>query len=234
MPIFFDPLYILFALPAIILALYAQLRVRSTYSRYLEAPNSRGVSGLEGARVLLDSAGLWNVSIEGTPGELTDHYDPRAGTLRLSRDVAHGRSVAALGIVAHEVGHAQQHARGYLPLRVRTGLVPVVNLGTSLGYVFFLLGILFRPLSELVWVGILLFSSGVVFMLVTLPVEWNASRRALGMLHSSGLVATKEELAGARKVLSAAGLTYIAALAQALSTLLYYLFLALGLRRRND
>ncbi|MDP2952733.1 MAG: zinc metallopeptidase, partial [Chloroflexota bacterium] len=225
--------YFVFALPALILVLYAQLKVKSTYKRYLEVPNARGVSGLEAGRALLDSAGLWNVSIEGTPGELTDNYDPRTNTLRLSAPVARGRSVAALGIVAHEVGHAQQDARGYPPLRVRSRLVPVVNLGTNLGYLFFILGMLLRPLAGLIWVGIALFSLGVIFMLVTLPVEWNASGRALAMLKTSGMVG-EEELRGARRVLSAAALTYVAALAQTISTLLYYLFIAVGMRRRDD
>lgn len=229
----FDPMYILFALPTLILVMYAQHRVRSTYAKYLEEPNSRGISGLEAARVLLDSGGLWNVSIEGTPGELTDHYDPRGPTLRLSPQVAQSRSVAALGIVAHEIGHALQDARGYVPLRVRTGLVPVANLGTNLGYIFFVLGFLIR-LSGLVWLGIILFSAGVVFTLVTLPVEWNASQRALAILEANGLVRTEEELAGTRKILSAAALTYVAALAQSISMLLYFIFRAMGMRGRDD
>lgn len=229
----FDPMYILFVLPTLILVMYAQHRVRSTYAKYLEEPNSRGISGLEAARVLLDSGGLWNVSIEGTPGELTDHYDPRGPTLRLSPQVAQSRSVAALGIVAHEIGHALQDARGYVPLRVRSGLVPVANLGTNLGYIFFVLGFLIR-LSGLAWLGIILFSAGVVFTLVTLPVEWNASQRALAILEASGLARTEEELAGARKVLSAAALTYVAALAQSISMLLYFIFRAMGLRGRDD
>jgi len=229
----FDPMYILFVLPTLILVMYAQHRVRSTYAKYLEEPNSRGISGLEAARVLLDSGGLWNVSIEGTPGELTDHYDPRGPTLRLSPQVAQSRSVAALGIVAHEIGHALQDARGYVPLRVRSGLVPVANLGTNLGYIFFVLGFLIR-LSGLVWLGIILFSAGVVFTLVTLPVEWNASQRALAMLEANGLARTEEELAGTRKILSAAALTYVAALAQSISMLLYFIFRAMGLRGRDD
>jgi Zn-dependent membrane protease YugP len=233
MPFFFNPTYILFALPTLILVMYAQYRVRSTYAKYLEEPNSRRISGVEAAQVLLKSGGLEQVSIEGTPGELTDHYDPRGPVLRLSPKVAQSRSVAALGIVAHEVGHALQDARGYVPLRMRAGLVPVVNLGTNLGYVFFILGFLIR-MSGLVWLGVILFATGVVFMLVTLPVEWNASQRALAILETSGLVRTEEELNGARKVLSAAALTYVAALAQALSTLFYYIFLAMGLRGRDD
>ncbi len=233
MPFFFDPIYVLFALPGLILVMYAQYRVRSTYSKYLEEPNSRGIRGLEAARVLLDSGGLWNVSIEGTAGELTDHYDPRGPTLRLSAQVAQSRSLAALGIVAHEVGHALQDARAYVPLRVRSGLVPLANLGTNVGYLFFVLGFFIR-LSGLVWLGIILFSTGVLFMLVTLPVEWNASQRALAMLEANGLVRTEEELAGTRKVLSAAALTYVAALAQAVSTLLYFIFAAMGLRSRDE
>jgi len=227
-----DPLYILFALPAIILVIYAQIKVKSTYNKYLQVPNSKGVSGLEVARALLDTSGLRDVSIEGTSRELGDHYDPRGKVLRLSPGVARSRSVAAMGIVAHEVGHAVQDARSYIPLRVRSGLVPIVGLGSGLGYIFFLLGIL-AQFSGLVWLGIALFSSSAIFALVTLPVERNASKRALGMLQAGGVV-TGGELEAARSVLSAAALTYVAALAQAISTLLYYIFLATGMTRRDE
>ena len=230
---YFDPMYLVFALPALLLAFYAQFRVSSTYGKYSRIANMQGISGLDAARSLLDASGLHGVSIEGTPGTLSDHYDPRTKTLRLSRGVAHSNSVAALGIVAHEIGHALQDQRGYMPLQVRTGLVPIVNLGSWLGYIFFIAGVLIN-ISGLVWLGIAFFSGSVLFALVTLPVERNASSRALALLENSGMVGTTD-LEGAKSVLSAASLTYVAALAQALSTLLYYVFLALGMgRRRRD
>jgi Zn-dependent membrane protease YugP len=172
---YFDPLYLIFALPALLLAFYAQFRVQSAYRRYSQKSNWRGISGLEAARYLLSGAGLSHVRLEGTPGQLTDHYDPRTETLRLSPQVAHSRSVAALGIVAHEVGHAMQDAQAYAPLRWRTGLVPAVNIGSWLGPILFLIGFLMRAPS-LAWVGVLFFAGSAVFALVTLPVELNIER----------------------------------------------------------
>lgn len=228
---FFDPMYLVFALPALILAFFAQYKVRSTYAKYSRVRNMRGLSGLDAARWLLGSSGLSHVSVEGAPGRLSDHYDPRKKVLRLSREVAYGQSVAALGIVAHEVGHALQDQTNYAFLRLRTGLVPVVNLGSYLGFILFFIGILLQ-FSGLIWLGIIFFSGSVVFAFLTLPVEWDASRRALQMLRTGGLVDSRE-LKGAQAVLSAASLTYVAALAQALSSLLYYIFIALGMRRRR-
>lgn len=226
---YFDPMYLVFALPALLLALYAQFKVQSAYRKYSRIPNTRGVTGLEAAQWLLQANGLGHISVEGAPGQLTDHYDPRRKVLRLSRGVAHSRSIAALGIVAHEVGHAVQDARAYAPLRLRSGLVPVVTLGSWLGPILFILGILIG-LTNLAWLGVIFFSGSVVFALITLPVEWDASNRALRMLRSYGLVGS-QDLEGAKKVLSAAALTYVAALAQAISTLLYYLFLLGGMSR---
>ena len=228
----FNFTYLLFALPALLLTLYAHWRVQSTYAKYSRIRNEKGVDGLTAARWLLRASGLYHVNIEGIPGELTDHYDPRTKTLRLSAGVAHSPSIAALGIVAHEVGHAIQDATAYAPLRLRSGLVPAANLGSNLGYIFFLIGFLLN-LTPLVWLGIVLFSGAVLFVLVTLPVEYDASNKALRMLQNTGLVGPTD-LAGARAVLSAAALTYVAALAQALSTLLYFIFMALGLSRRED
>jgi len=191
----------------------------------------RTLSGLEAARWLLRANGLGDVSVQGTRGVLSDHYDPRKKVLRLSRGVAESHSVAALGIVAHEVGHAIQDQVDYAPLRVRSGLVPVVNLGTWMGMILFFVGIVIQ-LSGLVWLGIIFFSGSVVFALVTLPVEQDASRRALQMLRADGLVGTTD-LQGVQSVLSAASLTYVAALAQAVSQLLYFVFLATGMSRRD-
>jgi Zn-dependent membrane protease YugP len=173
---------------------------------------------------------LSHVRVEGTSGQLTDHYDPRGKTLRLSTQVAQSQSVAALGIVAHEVGHAMQDAQAYAPLRWRTGLVPAVNIGSWLGPILFLIGFLMQAPS-LAWVGVLFFAGSAVFALITLPVEFNASRRALQMLRTTGLVMGDQGIQGVKSVLNAAALTYVAALAQALSTLLYYVFLLTGFSR---
>ncbi len=229
--LYFDPMYLIFALPALLLGLYAQMKIRTSYSKYLRVPNGRGITGLNAARYLLDSAGLYDVEIEGTPGELSDHYDPSKRKLRLSRGVANSPSVAALGIVAHEVGHAVQHAEGYGPLRVRSAIVPIVNIGTWLGPILFIIGFLLQA-YDLAVLGVIAFAGAAVFSLITLPVELNASARAMQMLTKAGLV-TQQESNGAKSVLSAAALTYVAAAAQSISTLLYYVFLLGGLRR-ND
>lgn len=231
LPFYFDVRYLLVSLPALLLALFAQWKVQSAYRKYSRIRNMRNISGLEASRSLLRANGLENVSVQGTRGVLSDHYDPRKKVLRLSRGVAESRSVAALGIVAHEVGHAVQDQIDYAPLRVRSGLVPVVNLGTWMGMILFFVGIVIQ-LSGVVWLGIVFFSGSVVFALVTLPVERNASRRALQMLSAEGLVGTTD-LRGVQAVLSAASLTYVAALAQALSQLLYFIFLATGMSRRD-
>jgi len=231
-PLFFDPMYFVFALPALLLAFYAQFKVQTAYRKYLRVRNRRGLTGLEAARYLLSANGLGHVSVEGTRGYLSDHYDPRSKTLRLSPQVARSESVAALGIVAHEVGHATQDARGYVPLRLRSGLVPVVNFGSWLGPILFFIGLLMGHI-KLAWLGVLFFAGAAVFALITLPVEFNASRRALQMLTASGLVVSSSEAKGVKQVLDAAALTYVAALAQAISTLLYYMFLLMGLSREE-
>ena len=230
-PGYLDYRYLIFALPALLLAFFAQYKVQSTYAKYSRMRNMRGLSGLDAARWLLGATGLSHINVEGTPGRLSDHYDPRKKVLRLSQEVAYSQSVAALGIVAHEVGHALQDHTNYAPLRLRSSLVPAVNLGSYLGFIIFFIGLLLQ-FTGLVWAGIIFFSGSVVFAFITLPVEWDASRRALQLLRNNGLVDSRE-LAGSRAVLSAASLTYVAALAQAISTLLYYIFLALGMRRRD-
>ncbi len=229
---FFDPLYLLFALPALALAMFAQWRVSSAYNKYSQVRNARNLTGEQVADYLLRANGL-NLNVSGTPGNLTDHYDPRDKTLYLSTGVARTPSVAALGIVAHEVGHAVQDAQGYAPMRFRAAIVTPATIGPWVGYVLFLIGI-FINFSGLVWLGILFFSACLVFALATLPVEFNASQRALAMLQSSALVGPGE-VGEAKSVLTAAALTYVAAAAQALSTLLYYVFIALGMggRRRS-
>jgi uncharacterized protein len=219
---FFDPRYLIFALPAFALVLFAQWRVRSAYARYSEVRNAYGLTGAEAARRLLDWAGLRHIPVQIVPGDLSDNYDPRSKVLHLSQGVAHTPSVAALGIAAHEIGHALQDAQAYVPLRARAAIVPAANLGTSLGFWIFFLGLIIHPLHILAWVGVGLFSIAVLFTLITLPVELNASRRARTLLSSSGL-ASPTEMDGVSAVLNAAALTYVAALAQALATLLYFL-----------
>jgi hypothetical protein len=229
---YLDPLYLLFALPALLLAVFAQWKVSSTYSKFTKVRNARNLTGEQVAAYLLRSNGL-NLNVSGTPGNLTDHYDPRNKTLFLSEGVARTPSVAALGIVAHEVGHAVQDAQGYAPMRLRAALVAPATVGPWVGYVLFIIGI-FINLSGLVWLGIAFFSASLLFALATLPVEFNASQRALAMLRSSALVGPGE-VDAAQSVLTAAALTYVAAAAQALSTLLYYVFIALSLGgRRRD
>lgn len=228
----FNPTYYLFALPALLLGLYAQYRVRSAYSRYQQIRNRHNITGHEAARRMMLVAGLPNIPIEETPGQLSDHYDPRTKSLHLSQGVARSPSIAALGIVAHELGHALQDAEDYVPLRVRTGIVPVVQLGSWLGPIIFLLGMLLQT-PDLAVFGLVLFSATALFALVTLPVEFNASSRAVRLLTNSGLVVSEEEERGVRSVLDAAALTYVAAAIQALSTILYYVFLLGGFRRRD-
>lgn len=234
MPFYFDPTYWLFMLPAIVLMLFAQWRVKSAYRHWGRVPNRLSLSGLDAARRLLSQAGLLNVQVEGAPGQLSDHYDPRQNILRLSPEVAGGRSVAALAVAAHEIGHALQDRDQYLPLRFRSALVPAVNLGSNLGWVLILIGLLLR-LQDVAWLGVLVFSAGAIFALATLPVEFNASRRARSLLTSSGLMASAEESRGVGAVLDAAALTYVAALATALLQLLYYVTLVTGMgSRRRD
>ncbi len=229
---FFDPMYIVFAAPALVLMLYAQWKVQSTYSKYAQIENVQRMSGARTARWLLDSAGLSDVPVEETQGKLTDHYDPSKRVLRLSSAVHNTPSVAAMGIAAHEVGHAIQHKEHYAPMSLRSALVPAANLGSMLGYVFFILGVIVN-FTGLVWVGVALFSAAVLFALVTLPVELDASSRAKRMLRTLGLTGTVEDR-GVEAVLSAAALTYVAALLQAVGTLLYYLWIAMGMRRSDD
>ena len=229
---FFDPMYLLFAMPALLLAMFAQWKVSSAYAKYTKVRNARNITGVQAADYLLRANGL-NLSVSGTPGQLTDHYDPRDKTLYLSQGVAQTPSVASLAIVAHEVGHAVQDSQGYAPMRFRAFLVAPASIGPWVGYIMFIIGI-FLNFAGLVWLGIVFFSASLIFALATLPVEINASQRALAMLRSSALVG-QGEVDAAQSVLTAAALTYVAAAAQALSTLLYYVFVALnfGGRRRN-
>ena len=228
---FFDPLYWLLIGAGMALSLWAQFRVKSTFGRYSRVGTSSGMTGAQIAQRILADHRISDVRIEPIAGELTDHYDPSKRKLGLSRGVAQSASVASLGIVAHEVGHAVQHSEGYGPLKLRSAIVPAVQIGTWLGPILFIVGFLLQAYN-LAIIGVIVFAAGAVFSLVTLPVEFNASSRAMAMLTNTGLV-TQQEYKGAKSVLSAAALTYVAAAAQSISTLLYYVFMLGGLRR-ND
>jgi len=221
----FDPLYLWFALPGLLLALWASWRVRATYARYSRVGTRSGATGEWVARALLDAHGLRDLPIEEIPGELSDHYDPRARVLRLSTAVYRGSSVAAVGVAAHEAGHALQHAANYLPLAVRGGIAPIAMVGPHLAWILFVVG-LAAHWPVLANIAILIYLGVVFFALVTLPVELNASKRAMSLLGSVGVLEA-DELPAARKVLTAAALTYVAAAIQAILMLLY-----MFLRRR--
>jgi Zn-dependent membrane protease YugP len=230
--IIFDPLYLLFMIPGLILMLWAQSRVKGTFSKYSKVANHLGITGAQAARQVLNTNGLYDVQIEQTPGELTDHYDPRTKVLRLSPGVYNQASVAAIGVAAHEAGHAIQDAQAYAPLRVRSAIVPAVSIGSNLGFILLFAGIIIG-LTELAWLGVALFALGTVFALVTLPVEFAATRRAKATLSNLGLV-TREDSQGVASVLNAAAWTYIASFATAVLQLLYYVLLVTGMSRNND
>ena len=232
-PMYFDPTYFL-VLIGVVLSLLASGKVKSTFSRYSQVRNSRGLTGAQAAEQVLHTAGIYDVRIEHVGGNLTDHYDPRTKVLRLSDSVYGQTSVAAVGVAAHECGHAIQHARGYAPLKLRSTLVPVANFGAKLAWPLIIFGLFIRGESStlLINAGIIAFLAAVVFQLVTWPVEFNASNRAIRMLADSGMM-YGEEIKGAKKVLSAAALTYVASAATAILQLLRILILTGG-RRRND
>jgi uncharacterized protein len=234
-PLFFDPMYLLFSLPALLLALWAQWKVKSSFSEFSRYRTYSGLSGAEVARRVLDFNGLYNVRVEPAQGFLSDHYDPREKVLRLSPDVYNSNSVAASGVAAHEAGHAIQDKEGYMALQWRTAMVPSVQIGSWLGPIVFIVGLFTVPLfgTTLAWAGLLLFGATALFALVTLPVEFDASKRAKFALVSQGIVA-QQEMKGVNSVLDAAALTYVAGAAQAISTLLYYAFLLTGLSRSSD
>ncbi|MBE2199588.1 MAG: zinc metallopeptidase [Anaerolinea sp.] len=228
---YFNPLYLVFALPGLLLGLWAQARVKSAFNQYSRVRTMRNVAGAEVARALLDAQGLYDVHIEQVQGTLSDHYDPRHKVLRLSPDVYRAPSIAAAGVAAHEMGHALQDAAGYGPLRLRSSLVPAVQFGSALGPWVFMGGFLLN-FTELAWVGVIMFAASTVFALVTLPVELDASRRAKQLLVSSGLV-IGDEIKGINKVLDAAAWTYVAAAVTSIGTLLYYVLLLTGFGRRD-
>ncbi len=226
-------LYILFSLPALLLGLWAQLKVKSAFNKYSQVRAYSGITGAQVARRILDYNNLREVKIEETQGHLSDHYDPRSKTLRLSPQVYRGNSLAAAGIAAHETGHALQDFTGYTMLKFRSMIVPTVQIGSWLGPIIFMIGLFLQGSigTNIAWIGILIFSATAIFALVTLPVEYDATRRAKAWLTDTGLVMS-QEMKGVNSVLDAAALTYVAAAAQSVSTILYYVFLLAG--RRDD
>ncbi|PWM34811.1 MAG: peptidase [Clostridiales bacterium] len=227
---YLDPLYIILVIPAVIIAAIAQANVSGTFSKYSKVRTARGYTGAEAARAILDANGLYNVRVERVAGNLSDHFDPRQNVIRLSQGVYDNATVAAVGVAAHESGHAVQYATGYAPIKLRNAIVPITQFGSSLSIPVLLLGF-FMGLQPLVYAGIILFSAMVVFQLVTLPVEFNASSRALAIIEEQELLGS-EELRGAKKVLGAAALTYVAALLVSLMQLLR-IILRFGSRRRD-
>jgi hypothetical protein len=230
---FLDMNYLAYMIPAFILMALTSWYVKSAYNKWGKVPARSRMSGYEAAQRLISVGGLYGVRIEGVAGELTDHYDPRDKTLRLSAGVARGASVASLAIAAHELGHAQQDAEAYLPLRFRAALVPAVSIGSNLGWILILAG-LFIGWTGLAWLGVIFFAGGTLFALATLPVEFNASVRAKRLLAETGIIMGEEERRGVNTVLNAAALTYVAGLVTAIMQLLYYVSLVGGLGRRRD
>lgn len=229
---FFNPTYLMFMLPAILLMVAVQWYVNSAYKKWSQVPTRNNFTGAQAAQRLMQRAGLYGVQIEAVQGKLADHYDPRTKVLRLSPNVYQGKSVASMAIAAHELGHALQDQEGYFPLRFRSAIVPVVNIGSYLGWIFIFIGLLIG-ITELAWLGLIIFAGGALFALATLPVELNASARAKRMLVESGLIVGEQEQKGVNNVLNAAALTYVAALITAVMQLLYYATLVFGGGRRR-
>lgn len=228
---YFDPNYLLFVfLPTLILSLAAQLYVQAAYRRWSQERNTAGLSGVQVAERIFSRTGVRRVNLEGAPGELTDHYDPGANVVRLSQGIATMPSVASMAVVAHELGHVEQHQQGSILIQMRNFLVPAVRFSPTVGYLMIVLGLMLQ-LTELFWLGILLFGLMVVFMILTLPVEIDASQRGMRLLRESGLLVSERDVAGARSVLTAAALTYFAAAITAVLQLLY--FISLSSRSRD-
>ena len=225
---YIDPYYLLLVVPALILSVIAQIQVKTTFRRYQSVASRSGLTAAQACRLILDRNSLQNIGVETVAGELTDHYDPRARVIRLSASVASSTSVAAIGVAAHEAGHAVQYQQNYFPIRVRAAIIPITQIGTSIAPLLLIAGLLFSY-QPLVSVGLLGFFLMVVFQLVTLPVEFNASHRALAALSEGGLM-DPTEIAQTRKVLSAAAMTYVAALFSSVLQLLRLMLLT----RRDD
>jgi len=235
--LFFSPMYLLFTIPAVLLALYAQWRVSSAYKQYSQINNDRRMTGADVAQILMRNEGLEHVRVEVIPGNMTDHYDPREKVMRLSEGSAHYTSVAAMAIVAHELGHAAQDKTGYAWLQLRSGIVGIANIGSQLGTLVLMVGMgiafFFNGNLTVAWIGVLLMSAAVVFSLVTLPVEFDASARARQMLARAGMMSS-QETQGVSAVLNAAALTYVASAAQAVMQLLYWVMMLSGMSRERE
>lgn len=230
---YFDYSYFWFMVPALVISLYAQFKVSSTFSKYSKVRNSRGLTGADAANRVLAQNGVTGVEVEHVSGDLNDHFDPRTNVIRLSDSVYSSTSVAAVGVAAHEAGHAVQHANGYAPMNIRKALVPVTNIGSTLSMPLIFIGLLLPVQYDFVVnLGIALFSLAVLFQVITLPVEFDASRRAIATLEQGGTLC-EEELTGAKKVLTAAAMTYLAATFTAVMSLLRLLLIVAG-RRRDD
>ncbi|MCC7118454.1 MAG: zinc metallopeptidase [Anaerolineales bacterium] len=227
---FFSLDYLIYMIPAFILMGLASWYVKHAYNKWSQVPASSRLTGAQAAQRLISSGGLVGVQVQGVGGQLSDHYDPRDKTLYLSPSVGNGNSVAAVAVAAHELGHAMQDAEGYFPMRVRSALVPVVNIGSNLGWILIMAGLLLRW-TGLAWLGVLVFAGGALFALATLPVELNASARAKRLLYQTGIIQTDEEQRGVNTVLNAAALTYVAGLLTAVLQLLYYASIVGGRRR---
>lgn len=225
-------MYLLFLAPGLLLSFWASYKVKSTFNEYSRVPAQSGLSGAQAARELLRQKGIHDVTVEEVQGFLSDHYDPSHKVLRLSPDVFRGRSLASLGVAAHEAGHAIQHATGYGPLKFRSWVVKPAQIGSNLGGFLCAIGVAMAS-TQMVWAGVVLFSAFVIFTLVTLPVEFNASSRAVGVLETSGMI-TRAEVGGTRAVLNAAALTYVAGAVSAILQLLYFLMRAGILGGRRD
>ncbi len=218
-------------IPAFILMAITSWYVKAAYNKWSKVPAKSRLTGAQAAQRLMSTGNMYGVQIQGVAGQMTDHYDPRNKTLYLSNGVANGTSVAALAIAAHELGHAMQDAEEYFPLKFRSALVPIVNIGSNLGWFLIMIG-LFLRFTELAWLGVLIFAGGALFSLATLPVEFNASSRAKQLLAETGIIQTDEEIRGVNNVLNAAALTYVAGLITSILQLLYYVTLVGGGRRR--
>jgi Zn-dependent membrane protease YugP len=230
---FYDFQYMLWILPGLLLSLWASWRTRSAFRKYSRIRTARGLTGAQAAQEMLRAAGIGDVKVVATSGMLTDHYNPATKTLALSEDVYGSPSIAAVGVACHEAGHAVQHARAYKPLWLRSALVPTANIGSSLGYIVMLVGLVFLHSAQVVLFGALLFAMVLLFQIVTLPVEFDASARAKRLAVENGIV-MQQEREGMDRVLNAAALTYVAAVVSTLMTLLYYLMRAGLLGGRRD
>ena len=228
---YYDPIYWIILLPALAITIYAQTKVSSNFNRYSRVVNRRHLTGAQAAEAVLRQHGVYDVRIERVRGNLTDHYDPRTNVIRLSEQVYDSPTIAAVGVAAHEAGHAVQYAENYSPIRIRSAMIPLTQIGSQFGIILLIIGILLTY-EPLFMVGIVLFSFTTLFQLITLPVEFNASSRALVTIRDGGLLAS-DELEGARKVLSAAALTYVAALLMSVVQLLRFVLMFSGRRGRD-